>query len=108
MKPTSIADWINSYHKKAGEPFQVFDNATLWADHRHGVVTWEIADGEFWVRHCSCDFKFWLPIISAFAREIGFKYMLTCTKRNKEAYARLSGATYVGEDEGYHKFRLEV
>jgi hypothetical protein len=106
--PKTIFDWVEAYGKKAGEPFELLPNATLWADHKHGIVTWEIVNGEFWVRHCSCDYKHWFPIVHSFAKGLGYKYALTLTKRNPIAYARLTGAKHMGDINDDHLFTWEV
>ena len=105
---TTLSEWINSYERKAGEPFNLLPDSTMWADHKHGIVTWEIKHGNFWLRHCSCDFRFWMPIINGFVKTLGFAYALTLTKRNPVAYARLTGAKHIGDVDGWHLFKWEV
>ena len=106
--PNNILDWVQAYNKKAGEQFNLLPDATMWADHKHGIVSWEIKDGNFWIRHCSCDFRYWLPILNSFAKSLGFTYALTLTKRNYKAYERLTGAKYIDDVDGWHLFKWEV
>lgn len=104
----TLIDWIDLYNKKSGEQFCLLPNATMWADHKHGIVTWEVKEGQFWIRHCSCDFRYWLPILNEFVKSLGFTYALTTTRRNPQAYTRLTGAKHIGEMNDRHLFMWEV
>lgn len=105
----NINDWIDLYNKKSGEQFCLLPNATMWADHKHGFVTWEMINGIFWIRHCSCDAKYWKPIILSFCRGIGISHIYTLTRRNPQAMAKAIGCNDTGEIiDGWHILMLEV
>ena len=108
MSGKILFDWIEAYNKKAGEQFTLLPNATMWANNEHGIVTWEIKDGEFWLRHCSCDYKYWLPVMYGFIKSAGFNRALTLIKRNTAAYTRLTGARYIGDIGEWHLMMWEV
>lgn len=104
----TLIDWIELYNKKSKEQFCLLPEATMWATNEHGFITWQIVGGELWVRHCSCDAKYWLPIIVSFANGIGAKRILTTTRRNPKAMMKVLGCEYLGEKLGRHVLMLEV
>ena len=104
----SIWDWIDLYNRKAGEQFALLPNATMWANNEHGIVTWQIMDGKFWIRHCSCDYKHWMPIVKEFVKGLGFTHAFTLIKRDHKAYSRLTKAQYVGDIDDWHLMMWEV
>ena len=105
----SLNDWIDLYNKKSGEQFCLLPDATMWADHKHGFVTWEIKDGILWIRHSSCDVSYWKPILLSFARGLRIPYICGMTKRNPKAMAKVTGFEATGQIiDGWHILALEV
>lgn len=111
----TLAQWIAKYENKTGEGFSVPDGFQIAFDDNKGFFCFQLdyRDGIKFVNisHTSTnDWKWVIDTLEPLAKAYGAPYYATATKRNPDAYMKLTGATRKPEYDysGYKVFIKEV
>src|SRR5665647_2061393 len=109
-----ISDFIQKYKAKTGDAFSIPDGFQIAFDEQHGFFIFGFSkwDNRDWLEIQQTCVDSWLWVFGAVVETIidnGLAGVLTYTRRNPKAYARLTGAKYIETLPGNcHMFILEV
>ena len=110
----TLQEWIDRYETKTGDTFSVNDGFQLAFDLEHGFfvfgfVMWQ---GKGWLELRQTCVNSWQWVYQSVEDTVYMNNLagvLTYTKRNPKAYAKLTGAKYVETlSDGCHVFVWEV
>ena len=96
----TLAEWVDRYEKKTGEPFSVPVGHKFAFDEQHGFFVFVIGEhkGKQWLEFkqtCVDDWKWVFSVVEDVVKANGLAGTLTTIKTNPRAYARLTGGKHI-------------
>ena len=107
-------EWVSRYVRKTGDVVNIPEHFQLAFDEQHGFFVFGFSEwkGKHWLEIRQTCVNSWMWVFNAVATTVvdnKLAGVLTYTKHNPSAYARLTGAKYIETlSDGYHVFIWEV